>query len=188
MDWKYALSLELTDPGFDFTLLHDCRQRLLAHEAGQRSLDSFLATCKTRGWSKARGTQRTDATHVLAAIRTLHRFECVLEAMRHALNQLSETAPTWVQQQVPREWYARDGLRAGVESRLSPGTRRFDRRRSCYIGLARTHLQQFLTATARNLGRVIAWLWGEPLGERRRPPGPFAQLSPHLLSRQTVLC
>jgi transposase len=23
MDWKYALSLELTAPGFDFTLLHD---------------------------------------------------------------------------------------------------------------------------------------------------------------------
>src|ERR671923_1190394 len=31
MDWKYALSLELTDPGFAFTLLHDFRQRLLTH-------------------------------------------------------------------------------------------------------------------------------------------------------------
>ena len=29
MDWKYALSLDLTDPGFDFTLLHDFRGRLL---------------------------------------------------------------------------------------------------------------------------------------------------------------
>jgi transposase len=27
MDWKYALSLALTDPGFDFTLLHDFRCR-----------------------------------------------------------------------------------------------------------------------------------------------------------------
>jgi transposase len=34
MDWKYALSLELTDSGFDFTLLHDFRCRVLAHEAG----------------------------------------------------------------------------------------------------------------------------------------------------------
>ena len=73
MDWKYALSLDLTDPGFDFTLLHDFRGRLLAHEAGQRFLDTFLAACKARGWIKARGTQRTDSTHVLAAIRTLHR-------------------------------------------------------------------------------------------------------------------
>ena len=64
MDWKYALSLELTDPGFDFTLLHDCRCRLLTHEAGQRFLDTFLAACKGRGWVKARGTQRTDSTDV----------------------------------------------------------------------------------------------------------------------------
>jgi transposase len=467
----------LTDPGFDFTLLHDFRDRLLTHEAAQRLLDTFLIACKARGWINARGTQRTDSTHVLAAVRTLHRFECVLEAMCHALNQLSETAPTWVQQQVPLEWYARYGLRAeqtrlpkaastrealarqigadgyqlldwmaapesppglrdlpalealrrmwlqqyyrctvpgrevlrwrtgdehppsallihspydlearscsqrdthgvgytlhltetcdpdqpdlltqvittpattpdgvmgpsivhdlaardllpgthgldsgyvdadflvtaqrqhhldvvgpafgsysrqhqtgqgydlqacvlnweaqqarcpqgqtsvhwrpgrevsgdpvlrirfdgptcracparpacttakgaprqltvrpqvhheaiqaarqrqettefkaqyalraGVESSLSQGTRRFDLRRSRYIGLARTHLQQLLTATAMNIVRVIAWLWGEPLGERRRRPGHFAQLSPYPLSRQTVLC
>src|SRR5918998_1757768 len=82
MDWKYALSLELTDPGFDFTLLHDFRDRLLTHEAAQRLLDTFLTACKARGWIKVRGAQRTDSTHVLAAVRTLHRFECVLEAMR----------------------------------------------------------------------------------------------------------
>ena len=477
MDWKYALSLDLTDPGFDFTLLHDFRCRLLAHEAGQRFLDAFLAACKARGWVKARGTQRTDSTHVLAAIRTLHRLECVLEAMHWALNQLSDVAPAWVQQHVPPAWYTRYGLRsdqarlpkdaskrealacqigadgyqllewvrvadsalglrtlpalealrqiwlqqyyrctvpglevlrwrtrdeqppsavriaspydlearysskrethwvgykvhlsetcdagqpdlitqvittpattpdcvmgpaihhglaqrdllpgthlldsgyvdadllvtaqtqhqidvigppfgsysrqrragegydlqafvldwkaqqahcpqghtsvhwrpgrdvsgdpvirirfdgatcracptrqactsaraaprqltvrlqthheaiqtarqrqetpefkaqytlrAGVESSLSQGIRRFDLRRSRYIGLARTHLQQLLNATAMNMVRVIAWLWGEPLGERRRQPGHFAQLAPHPLSRQTVLC
>jgi transposase len=477
MDWKYALSLDLSDPGFDFTLLHDFRGRLLTREAGQRCLDAFLAACKARGWLKARGTQRTDATHVLAAIRTLHRLECVLEAMHYALNQLSAAAPAWVQQHVPRDWYSRYGLRsdqtrlpkdasqrgalarqvgadgyqllawvqtadtslglsdlpalevlrqiwiqqyyhctvpglevlrwrtgdeqppaavriaspydlearysskrethwvgytlhlnetcdadhpdlitqvmttpattqdsvmgpaiqqdladrdllpgthlldsgyvdadllvtaqtphqidvvgppfgsysrqsregkgydlqafvidweaqqarcpqghssvhwrpghhvsgdpvmrirfdgaacracptrrectsaqaaprqltvspqahhealraarqrqetspfkaqyslrAGVESSLSQGIRRFDLRRSRYLGLARTHLQQLLTATAMNVVRVIAWLWGEPLGERRRQPGHLAQLAPYPLSRQTVLC
>jgi transposase len=477
MDWKYALSLDLTDPGFDFTLLHDFRCRLLAHEAGQRFLDTFLAACKARGWVKARGTQRTDSTHVLAAIRNLHRLECVLEAMHWALNQLSDVAPAWVQQHVPLEWYPRYGLRsdqtrlpkdaskrealarqigadgfqllewvwtadptlglhrlsalealrriwlqqyyrctvpgwealrwrtgdeqppsavrivspydlearysskrnthwvgyklhltetcdagqpdlitqvlttlattqdsvmgptihrdlaqrellpgthlldsgyvdadllvtaqtqhqidvmgppfgsysrqrlagegydlqafildweaqqaccpqghtsvnwrpghdvsgdpvirirfdgatcracptrractsahaaprqltvrpqayheaiqaarqrqetvdfkvqyalrAGVESSLSQGIRRFDLRRSRYLGLARTHLQQLLTATAMNMIRVIAWRWGEPLGERRRKPGHFARLAPHPLSRQTVFC
>ena len=477
MDWQYALSLELTDPGFDFTLLHDFRCRLLAHEAGQRFLATFLAACNARGWLKARGTQRTDSTHVLAAIRTLHRLECVLEAMHDALNQLSDVAPAWVRQQVPPAWYTRYGLRsdqarlpkdasqrellarqigadgyqllewvramdpalgwqdlpalealrriwlqqyyrctvpgreelrwrtgneqppsavriaspydlearysskrdthwvgykvhltetcdpgqpdlitqvittpattpdcvmgptihhdlaqrdllpgthlldsgyvdadllvtaqtshqvdvvgppfgsysrqrragqgydlqafvidwdaqqahcpqgqtsirwtpgrdvsgdpvvrirfhgptcracpvrqactqakdaprqltvrlqthhealqtarqrqatpeftaqyalrAGVESSLSQGIRRFDLRRSRYLGLARTHLQQLLNATAMNVVRVIAWLWGEPLGERRRQPGHFAQLSPYPLSRQTVLC
>jgi transposase len=112
MDWKYALSLDLSDPGFDFTLLHDFRQRLLTHEAAQRLLDTFLTTCKARGWLKARGTQRTDSTHVLAGIRTLHRLECVLEAMHYALNQLSATAPAWVQQHVPPDWYPRYDLRS----------------------------------------------------------------------------
>jgi transposase len=112
MDWKYALSLELTDPGFDFTLLHDFRQRLLAHEAAQRLLNTFLTACKARGWLKARGTQRTDSTHVVAAIRTLHRLECVLEAMHWALNQLSDVAPAWVQHHVPPAWYTRYGLRS----------------------------------------------------------------------------
>src|ERR671914_2859069 len=112
MDWKYALSLELTDAGFHFTLLHDFRQRLLAHEAAQRLLDTFLSACKARGWIKARGTQRTDSTHVLAAIRTLHRLECVVEAMHDALNQLSDVAPAWVRQHVPPTWYTRYGLRS----------------------------------------------------------------------------
>jgi transposase len=79
-------------------------------------------------------------------------------------------------------------LRAGVESRLSPGIRRVDRRRSRDLGLARPHLQQRLTATAMHMVRVIAWRWGEPLGERRRKPGHFARLAPPPLSRQTVLC
>jgi len=115
MDWKYTLSLELTDPGFDFTLLPDFRCRLLAHEAGQRFLDAFLTACKARGWVKARGTQRTDSTHVLAAIRTLHRLACVLEAMHWALNQLSDVAPAWVQHPVPP---------AGIRAMASGPTRR----------------------------------------------------------------
>jgi hypothetical protein len=39
-----------------------------------------------------------------------------------------------------------------------------------------------------NVVRIIAWLWGEPLGERRRKLGHFAQLAPQPLSRQAVLC
>jgi transposase len=78
------------------------------------------------------------------------------------------------QRQETTEFKAQYALRAGVESSLSQGTRRFDLRRSRYIGLARTHLQQLLTATVMNVVRVIAWLWGEPLGEGRRQPSHFA--------------
>lgn len=112
MDWKYALSLTLEDPGFNFTLLHDFRERLLHHEAAPRLLDAFLVTCKERGWIKARGTQRTDSTHVLAAIRTLNRLELGLETLRAALNQLSEADPQWLREWAPLEWYERYGPRA----------------------------------------------------------------------------
>ena len=112
IDWKYALSLELTDTGFHFTLLHDFRKRLLTHDGAQRLLDTFLAVCKTRGWIKARGTQRTDSTHVLAAMRTLHRLERVLETLRAALNQLSAADAAWVRQHTPVAWYERYGPRA----------------------------------------------------------------------------
>jgi transposase len=121
MDWMYVRSLEWTDPGFDFTLLHDVRLRILAHEAGQRCLDTFLAACKARGWINVRGTQRTDSTHVLAAIRPLHRVEGVLEAMHWALNQLSDVASAWVQQHLPSEWYPRYGLRSD-QARLPKDT------------------------------------------------------------------
>jgi transposase len=92
------------------------------------------------------------------------------------------------QRQETAEFKAHYALRAGVESSLSQGIRRFDLRQSRYLGLARTHFQHLLTAVAMNMVRVIAWLWEEPLGERRRKPGHFAQLAPHPLSRHTILC
>jgi transposase len=87
---------------------------LLTQAGAQRLLDTFLQTCKARGWLKARGTQRTDATSVVAAIRRLYSLECVQEAMQHALNQLSEAAPDWVRQHVPLAWYERYGPRADL--------------------------------------------------------------------------
>ncbi len=107
IDWKYALSLELTYPGFDFSVLSEFRGRLLANGAERRLFDLLLVQCRERGWIKARGKQRTDSTHVLAAIRTLRRLECVGETMRHALNVLAEVAPDWLLEQMDPEWAER---------------------------------------------------------------------------------
>src|SRR5947209_10183144 len=71
IDWKYALSVELTDGGFDFSVLSEFRSRLLANGAERRLFDLLLAHFRERGWIKARGKQRTDSTNVLAAIRTI---------------------------------------------------------------------------------------------------------------------
>jgi transposase len=107
IDWKYVLSLALTDTGFDFSVLSEFRSRLLAHEAERRLFDLLLAQCRERGWLKPRGKQRTDSTHVLAAIRTLRRLECVGETMRHALNVLAEVAPDWLLAHLDPAWAER---------------------------------------------------------------------------------
>ena len=70
IDWKYLLGLDLTDPGFDFSVLSEFRDRLLAG-AEALLLDKLLEQCRTMGLVKARGQQRTDSTHVLAAIRVM---------------------------------------------------------------------------------------------------------------------
>jgi transposase len=48
----YALGLELSDPGFDFTILSDFRKRLLEGGAEQVVLDAMLALFKEQGWRK----------------------------------------------------------------------------------------------------------------------------------------
>jgi hypothetical protein len=112
MDWPYALSLDLHAPGFACTLVHEGRQRLLAPEASPRCRETCLAACQARGWLKARGTPRTDAPPVFAAIRTVRRLACGLEALPYALNPLSAADPAGVQQHVPLDWYTRYSLRA----------------------------------------------------------------------------
>jgi len=71
LDWKYALSLELTDPGFHYSILSEFRARLVEHEKSQLLLDEILKIFKDKGWIKARGQQRTDSIHILATVREL---------------------------------------------------------------------------------------------------------------------
>ena len=111
IDWKYALGLELTDPGFDYTVLSQFRSRLVQGKAEQRLLDGMLAHFQDRGLLKARGRQRTDSTHVLASIRVLNRLELVADTMRATLNELAEVAPEWLRSAAPGEWAERYGRR-----------------------------------------------------------------------------
>ncbi len=104
IDWKYALGLALEDAGFDASVLCEFRARLLTGLAEQQLLDALLTLCRDRGWLHARGRQRTDSTHVLAAIRAHNRVEAVRETVRHALNVLAEEAPEWLLQHVQPDW------------------------------------------------------------------------------------
>src|SRR5690349_7800749 len=49
IDFKYALGLELSDPGFDHTVLAEFRARLIAGNAEQLLLDTMLTLFKQRG-------------------------------------------------------------------------------------------------------------------------------------------
>ncbi len=121
IDWKYLLSLELTDPGFDFSVLSEFRDRLLAGSAAELLLDKLLERCRALGLLTARGQQRTDSTHVLAAIRVLNRLELVAETLRAALNAVATVAPDWLQAITPLAWYERYSRRI-EESRLPKAT------------------------------------------------------------------
>jgi len=120
IDWKYLLGLDLTDPGFDFSVLSAFRDRLLAGSAEALLLDKLLERCRTMGLLKARGQQRTDSTHVLAAIRVMHRLELVAATLRAALNALATVAPAWLQGMAPLAWYERYGKRI-EDTRLPQG-------------------------------------------------------------------
>jgi len=107
IDWKYALGLELTDAGFDFSVLSEFRLRLVESQQETLLLDRLLEVCKARGWLKAGGKQRTDSTHVLARVRSLSNLECVGETLRAVLDDLAALAPEWLVQHITADWFER---------------------------------------------------------------------------------
>jgi len=111
LEWKYLLALPLEDEGFDASVLSEFRTRLLQHEAGTRLFELLLTRCAERGWLTSGGTQRTDATHVLAVAHHLTRLELVLLTLTHALETLQQVAPEWVVAQCPAAWGERYGVR-----------------------------------------------------------------------------
>ena len=118
IDWKYALSLELTDQGFDFSVLSEFRSRLIKGGAEQQLLSKMLSCLREKGLLKAPKQQRTDSTHILAAIRVLGRLENIGETLRYALNSISAVAPDWLKKIIPStDWYDCYGQRI-QENRL----------------------------------------------------------------------
>jgi transposase len=107
IDLKSLLAVDLTDPGFDHTG-GEFRQRLLDGEVDRLLLDPLLDRCRTLGLLQARGRQRTDSTHILAAVRGLTRLEVVRETMRQPLDDLAELAPSWLAAHADPAWVKRD--------------------------------------------------------------------------------
>ncbi len=110
IDWKYALSLELTDGGFDASILSEFRQRLTEHEQAAVLLEKLVQVGQQEGWIRSNSKVRTDSTHILAKVRRLNQLELVGETLRATLDALSSAEPSWVRSHLPVEWGMRYGL------------------------------------------------------------------------------
>ncbi|MFF7315130.1 IS1182 family transposase, partial [Streptomyces sp. NPDC008137] len=112
IDFKYALGLALDDPGFDFSVLSEFRDRLVGADAGLRVLDGILVAAREKGLLKTAGRARTDATHVLSAARELSWLEMVAETLRSALNAIAQAAPDWLTRVAEPDWFRHYATRA----------------------------------------------------------------------------
>jgi len=121
IDWKYVLGLELSDSGFDASVLSLFRSRLLKGGKEKLLLDQLLERCQQLNLIKARGQARTDSTHILASIRNLNRLEYVGETLRAALNALAVVAPDWLSSVIEDDWFERYS-KPIEDSRLPKGT------------------------------------------------------------------
>ena len=111
IDLKYALGESLSYAGFDPSVLSEFRARVMSGGLEGQLLDDMLVVFAERGWVKARGSQRTDSTIVLAAIREVNRLELVGETLRYALEALAVAAPGWLRAHVRCDWFDRYGSR-----------------------------------------------------------------------------
>ncbi|MFK0262804.1 transposase [Streptomyces angustmyceticus] len=109
LDWKYCLGLELDDPGFDFSVLSEFRDRMAQGDRADRLLAVMVDHLVAAGLVKRRARVRTDSTHVLAAVRRLNRGELVAETLRTALEELAEHGEEWLARLVTQDWADRYG-------------------------------------------------------------------------------
>jgi transposase len=77
--------------------------------------------------------------------------------------------------QTDKEFKKRYQQRAGIEGTLSQACRKFELRRSRYIGCSKTHLQHIFSACAINFTRLYAYLTAG-ISSCKTPVSPFAAL------------
>ncbi|MGA5135518.1 transposase [Streptomyces olivoreticuli] len=120
IDWMFLLGLELTDPGFDHSLLSEFRDRNVAGGDPEGLLNLVLERLLGVDLLKRPGQQRTDSTHVLATTRRLNQLENTAEHLRAALDTVAAAAPQWLLATAPADCFDRCGRRIedGCSSRL----------------------------------------------------------------------
>jgi transposase len=122
ISWKYMLGLDLDAVGFDASVLCEFRARLAARGRADALFDVMIEKLKEAGLVRARGRARTDATHVLGAVRTLNRIELVGETLRCALEQIAALRPGLLVALLDAGWAERYGRRVELARLLGRGS------------------------------------------------------------------
>ena len=107
IDWKYLMGLPLDDPGFDDSVLSEFRGKVADARLEQAVLDALLDRLAADGLVAGGGKQRTDSTHVVAAVAALNRLELAGESVRAALEALAAAHPAWLEQRICVSDFAR---------------------------------------------------------------------------------
>src|SRR6266566_2975714 len=142
IDWKYALSQELDDAGWDASVLSEFRQRLTEHDQAALLLEKLVQTGLQEGWIRSTSKVRTDSTHILAKVRRLNQLEVVGETLRAALDALSRADASWVRERLPQEWAMRYGLL--INERRLPKSEQERERWAKQVGADGFHLVELL--------------------------------------------
>ncbi|MEU1691948.1 IS1182 family transposase [Streptomyces hirsutus] len=159
IDWKFALGLELTDPGFDFSVLSEFRDRLVGADGGRSVLDGILAAAQKKGLLTRGGKARTDSTHVWSAARELNWLELVGESLRAALNAVARAEPDWLGAHALPDWFTHYATRI-EDSRFPKAQAR------------RAEVGRRIGADGMRLLEMI-WTDGAPLALRALPEVEF---------------
>ena len=176
IDFKYALGLDLDDPGFHHSVLSDFRDRLLEDGRADRLLDLALARLKEAWLVRERTSQRTDSTHVLAAVRDLTRLELVTEAVRAALEEVARTAGHALEGLAGDDWGRRYGRPVRLDKNPTrPKTRMNDTGADARLLLE--HLAASFTGLLRGPRRCPATAPASTATGRATPATPSASTS-----------
>ena len=204
IDWQYLLGLRLDDPGFDHTVLAEFRGRVAEAGLERVALDALLARLAASGLVRAGGKQRTDSTHVIAAVAALNRLELAGESVRATVEALAAAHPDWLEQRIcvpdfarrygtpMTSWrppasqarrdelavaYARDGY-ALLEAIYDSSAPAWLRELPAVNVLRRVLVQNYTRVTAEDGREVIKRREKEPEGDGL-PPGHIRIASPY---------
>jgi transposase len=111
LDWKYALHLPLEHEGFNFSVLSEFRDRLIAGKAEGRVFEKLVVQIQELGMIKERGKQRSDSIAMLTKVRWLSRLEVAVETLRLAVVSVVKTERDWSERILPPSWEDQYGER-----------------------------------------------------------------------------